>query len=250
MSFGDILTAYDGIGALLLGIAGTAVVTVTVDWFRRPTKLLAVSVWTENMVRQLSSWVSDLTVTYQGRAVTAASVSKVVIWNDGRKELKKDDIAPAGPVRISARAPAQILDVSPLRVSRDATRASVSPLTAAGHAEIGFDYLNPGDGLAIQVIHTGVSDADLIVAGEIIGGRSVRITDPWRRWVTNLLATVMIVGLVALILSDQLPTASGQWVYFALFLVLLAALLVMPRWPVRVLLKPHLSLKPYVKPFQ
>ncbi len=246
----DLLTAYGGLLSLGIGLAGGGAITFLITWFTRPTKALAVAISTENMVKKLSSWVSDLSVTYQGRPVVAASVAKVVIWNDGRKELRKEDVAPAAPVRIAAKPPAQILSVTALSVSTPANSSTVSSLDPKGFAQVDFHYLNPRDALAVQVIHTGTVDGDLTVGGELIGGSPVRVTDPWRGWVYSLTAGILFVGSIALIFVVSLtPLGRNQWFFLAIFFGLIIALIVVRGRPVRLLLKPHLSMQAYVRPF-
>lgn len=244
------LTAYGGLVGVFVGVGGGGLIAYLLYSAARPTKQVSYTVWTENLVRKLSSWVSDLELRYRGEPIKAAPVSKVVIWNSGHRELKRDDVAPTDRLRVTVQQPVRILSISVIGASNAANNSRLQGGASDGTQVVDFDYLNRNDGLAIQIVHTGTESSSLAIQGEIIGGEPVRRDDPWRRWVPFLPLGILVV--MALALVGLLQRGSPIFVYATLPLAVIAIasfLLLATGRPKRVLLKPHPSLAQYVRPF-
>jgi hypothetical protein len=249
MSLEDFLTAYGGLVGVLVGVAGTAIVSYVTYRIAKPVKGISYSIWTENLVRQLSSWVSDLELSYKGTSIHAATISKIVIWNSGNRELKREDVAPAARLRISAKEPAEVLSGSVVEISSPANNSKLLPPDGGGFRYIDFDYLNRADGLAVQLVHTGVFSRELLIEGQVIGGAPASERSPWRNWVVA--TPISLPVIVALILGAlQAPLVYWQtFLVSAIIVALVLFVVFLNGRPKRVLLRPHFKLLPYVVPF-
>ena len=101
---------------------------------------------------------ADISVQYRGTPVPRLSSSTVWIWNAGRKTVKGTDIVPHDPLQL--RFGGDVLDVKVKKVSRDVVRITVRTSLETGETVgYGFEFLDPGDGGVLEVLHTGSAKA-------------------------------------------------------------------------------------------
>ena len=109
----------------------------------------------------------ETAVQYRGTPIPRLTSSTVWIWNAGKKTVKGADIVAHDPLRL--RFGGEVLDVRIRKVSRKVLR-----ITADTSGEIGetarceFEFLDPGDGGVLEVLHTGSAEAPECT-GTIIG---------------------------------------------------------------------------------
>lgn len=120
-------------------------------------------------------------VHFHDEAVPRISRSIVRIWNSGNAILEKSQVAPSDPIRINLLSPtSKILYFAPIKESNKASNIQILESdTEFGTLEIAFDYLDPGDGVAIGILHTDYCPWPNI-AGSIKGSQ---IHEPNRKWV-------------------------------------------------------------------
>jgi len=99
---------------------------------------------------------SEVNVQYRGKDIPRLTRSMLVAWNFGEKTINGRDIVESDTLRIEMGQDSSILSATVLKRSRDVIGAtcsfgSASPSTAS----IQFDYLDPGDGFVVEVLHTG-----------------------------------------------------------------------------------------------
>jgi hypothetical protein len=112
---------------------------------------------------------SGVEVRFHGRVIPRLTKSFVVVWNAGQKTFISQDLVASDPLRFEFGADAELLSVSVTRTSRDVTgvRHVISPENPH-QVELAFDFLDPGDGAVIEVLHTG-STRYPAVGGTIMG---------------------------------------------------------------------------------
>ena len=158
---------------------------------------------------------AEISVQYRGTPVPRLTSSTVCIWNAGRKTVKGADIVPHDPLQL--RFGGDVLDVKVKKVSRGVVRITVGTSPETGETvRYGFEFLDPGDGGVLEVLHTGSAKAPEC-SGTIMGipkglqywGRAWGSSASSRRdrKVNRFVFTVMfILGLVLIvtgILGDQ-----------------------------------------------
>jgi hypothetical protein len=162
-----------GIIGTVLGVIG--IITGYIFYIRsKQSKELS---WAEdevNFIKGYSTFLKDLKIRYKKKYIENLSVSKVVIWNTGNKTIDKGDIATAIPLMIRALEDTKILDVSVLKMSNPANRFRSLFHEDGKYAFLLFDYLDSNHGAVIQVIHTGTSVRNILVAGEIKGIKEIK----------------------------------------------------------------------------
>jgi hypothetical protein len=113
-----------------------------------------------------------LEVLYNGSNIESFSASKIFLWNRGTEAIRGTDIAPAAPLLVNQRDGEVILDHKVLYCSSPHSKVS-SHSQENGGVLIAFDYLDPKNGLILEVLHTG-GPGTISVSGSIIGGGEVR----------------------------------------------------------------------------
>ncbi len=122
-----------------------------------------------NLIRDFTSRLEALEMTYAGERISNLTVTKLAFWNNGKDTINMSDIASADPLRVRAKSGFKILDSSLLYAKNDANQFSIRRSEDGSCVLIQFDYLDQGEGGIIQFLHTGRSSGDIEVHGTIKG---------------------------------------------------------------------------------
>ena len=148
------------IGALSLAAA------LLVWWRSRIGPIIAYQSRELSLVGQDTSvFPPEVVVHYKGSAVPRITSSTVVIWNGGRKTVRSTDIVSRDRIRLVF--PSRVLNVRVIRTSRGVIAIS-STVKSDTVVEVGFEFLDPGDGGVIEVLHSGEPQAPICM-GTVIG---------------------------------------------------------------------------------
>jgi hypothetical protein len=110
----------------------------------------------------------------EDQPITSLTSSEIKIENTGFLEIKPDNLTPEHPIQITAIDGkkiyhAQIKD----RRGMDNHFDTISRLDGTGqisNIQLSFHHINRGDGVKIQVFHSGNVDSDLVISGTLVGG--------------------------------------------------------------------------------
>lgn len=144
-----------------------------------------------------------LQMSYKGYPVPSLTVSKVCIWNSGTVVLNRDDVAPKDPVRICEKG-GRILDAEIIYQSDPISGVTVEQYSPDGReswVNVDFDYIEPGKGFIVRVVHTGLGSAALQIAGTFKGSGPIKEEHPLDVAIKNRRSTTLIVlcfGVVAI----------------------------------------------------
>ena len=109
----------------------------------------------------------EVEVRYRRKPVQRLTSCTVWIWNAGKKTLRKTDLTEQDPLRLHFSG--TILNVRIRKVSRSVVQISANvPENETDKVAFGFEFLDPSDGVVLEVLHTG-SDEDPECFGTIIG---------------------------------------------------------------------------------
>lgn len=157
-----------GIVFLILAVGAIVVAYVLYRKGRR-VKDPSWAIRSDNLIKEYTARLSDLSVLYKGDSVENLSISKVLFWNRGGDTINRGDIAPADLLRITGVGDVRLLDVRVAQVNSEAAHFSITLSEDQKSAYLGFDYLDKGKGAVIQVVHSGTSSEDVQVLGSIKG---------------------------------------------------------------------------------
>jgi hypothetical protein len=119
---------------------------------------------------------NNLEIRYKNRVIERLSVSKVLFWNRGSATMRLDMWAPSDRLRIQATSSdTQLLEAA---VISDNNAASAFTVELADDCKVGwihYEYMRPGHGCVIRVVHTGLASTDLRVVGSAEYGRPLEL---------------------------------------------------------------------------
>jgi hypothetical protein len=159
------------LAGLALGVVGL-IATIRAQRVRRPVYAIR----EQRLVTAAVSALPGLAITFGGHPVENLTVTRIAFWNAGSETISKEDVPPLDPIRISATAPAEILDATVLTVTDAVNDCRLVQETGDFH--VLFEYLDHQEGLLMQIIHTGATDKSISVSGRTKGAKSVRLVSP------------------------------------------------------------------------
>ena len=118
----------------------------------------------ESLSEQLPQ-TTDFRILSGDDTVASLTSTIVTIENTGYNAIKRDEIPPAHPIRISVEGDNKIYYTQWIGAHGD----DFGWTTENNSRIITFNYFNRGDGVKLRVFHSGKGD-DLKVSGKIIGG--------------------------------------------------------------------------------
>lgn len=129
--------------------------------------------------------------------------SVIKIQNTGYTVIESTNISPDDPIRIHARDDTKIYQTKILDSRGTANNFLVTPRSAK-YIDVAFSFLNPMDGVKIQVFHSGKSGTALEICGTIIGGPKIQEKSHWKKNLKQLLIVPaiasMLLGLIVFFL--------------------------------------------------
>ena len=165
MNFSDVL-AVVGVAASVIGIPITFVVA------RRGRQVpdLRYSIDFDVLVAAEDRLFGrGLVVTSDGHPIESVSRSRVAIWNNRGDTVRGSEIVENDPLRIGVSSSDAILQARIVAKSRPQIGIKIDPGKDKQTVLIGFDFLDPGDGFIIEIMHGKAKAAE--VSGTIRGVR-------------------------------------------------------------------------------
>lgn len=164
------LTENPWISALSLFLALLGIVLAIIFFIRgRRTKEPQYAIRSTNLMRDFTSRLEALEMTYAGERISNLTATKLAFWNNGKDTIDGSDIAAADPLMVKVNDGYKILDSSVLYAKNAANQFSINYSDDGSHVLIQFDYLDADEGGVIQLLHTGKSSEDIEVCGTIKG---------------------------------------------------------------------------------
>jgi hypothetical protein len=150
-----------------------------------------------------SVFPDEVDIHFDGKSVPQVTSSMFVLWNRGNTTFRGTDIVERDPLRFRIEGTGSILKVRILRRTRSVNEASINNSAGGGDAGITFDFLDPRDGVLVEVLHSGNQSA-LELCGTLRGLPSGlenlgSIMTPMKRRL--LTRAVGVAGWVAALLS-------------------------------------------------
>ena len=165
------------IAGVVVGIVATVVVSVLVTLKLARTKDPSWALRGVNVLRDHVAQVEGLEILYHSKPIESLTVSRLLFWNRGLEAIRNDDIAPDHPIQVACLGDIRMMARSILETNHDACHVTATEIEDERMFTLRFNHLNHGDGVVVQVIHTGTSPDSITVHGEVIGA-SVKRRDP------------------------------------------------------------------------
>jgi hypothetical protein len=134
-----------------------------------------------------------------GEPMDSLALTTVRMWNSGSEAIRGDDLR---NLRVTASGSGAAAWVGGITSRANAIR--LDDVESEGEFRIYFDFLNPGDGVEIAVLHSDIEDAPSI-AGDLVGARlapsfskgEVRGSNLYFSWTVLLFLSVLVPVLVS-----------------------------------------------------
>lgn len=120
-----------------------------------------------NLVTDFTSKLDKLKLLYGNTSIMNLTVSKVGFWNEGEL-IESKDILEEDPLRIESIGECEILNATVIKEINKLNNFRIN-LVNGKSVTILFNFLDKGQGGAIQVIHTGKGTSDIKVDGYVKG---------------------------------------------------------------------------------
>jgi sensor histidine kinase regulating citrate/malate metabolism len=127
--------------------------------------------------------------------VQVLTSSVIKIQNVGYTVIESANISPDDPIRIHARDDTRIF-LSKIQDTRGmANNFHVTPRNSK-YIDVAFSFLNPMDGVKIQVFHSGKTGSALEISGTVIGGPKIKETSHWKKNLKHILIVPAIASML------------------------------------------------------
>ncbi len=154
----------------LLNLVG---VILAVYFYRRGHQFnrLSSAVRNFSLIREYTTTIPNVQILYDGKPVRTLTVSRLSLWNSGTNVIHASDVASADPIRIETDDNSNLLHAEMIATTNPANQLTLGEIISAPQSiPISFDFLNPKDGAAWNITHTGRL---LKVRGQIKGARGL-----------------------------------------------------------------------------
>ncbi|MBU4628269.1 hypothetical protein HRJ41_12270 [Pseudomonas sp. BF61] len=140
----------------LIGLLGLLSVPVVYLMARKRTSLAFAYAGDHLLGSSSNALPRGISVQYNGNNIPRLTRSVIALWNNGENTLSGSDIVGADPLRFEVGSDGAILSVTLLQLTRpvNGVHLATPPAHAPNEAYFGFNFLDKGDGVVIEILHT------------------------------------------------------------------------------------------------
>lgn len=131
-------------------------------------KSLKFEIKSNNIFKNFESIIENVKVTCEDKNISTLTITKILMWCNGKETIYDTDIATQMPLIIKTREDKDILEAKVISSNNLANNVHLEKLENNLY-KINFEFLDNKDGFIIQVVHTGNNSNDIIVDGKIKG---------------------------------------------------------------------------------
>ena len=129
---------------------------------------------TTRLIRDKINTINSLEVYYDKRKLSALTITKIALWNDGRETVSASDISPIDQLRIEAGSGNEILSCELLSQTKEANGFCYIVSEDKKSIYLSFDYLDYKEGAVLKIRHTGDSNSSLVLRGSIKAVKEIK----------------------------------------------------------------------------
>lgn len=155
---------------LILGIFG--VVLAFIFYFKsKSKKKLIYHIRSFNLINEEISELNELEVIYKEKKIKNLTISKVALWNSGNITIDKTDIVSLDKLKITTADEVEVFEAEVISQVDPTNNFTLNK--GDNEIELNFDYIDPNQGCAIKLYHTGKNSSDISLTGKIKGAGAV-----------------------------------------------------------------------------
>ena len=153
----------------IIGLIGVLAAIVTYFLSRQRSILAYKTNNTHLLGHAKGNLPEDVQVYFQGNIIPCLTKSILILWNYGEKTIDGSSITVGDSLRIKLPESVKILSISVIKCTREVIGVTAKVSDEYKHiAYIDFDFLDSGDGVIFEVLHTG-EDKNFEICGTIKG---------------------------------------------------------------------------------
>ena len=111
----------------------------------------------------------QIEVRHREQVVPVVTRTVIAFWNAGREPIRRDDLLENHPLRVRLPDDAVLLEAGVLTRTRSEIDFACFPDDWYAAVNLGFSYLNRGDGGVVEILHTGELPFNAKIEGAIVG---------------------------------------------------------------------------------
>lgn len=167
-----------------------------------------------NFISLREAFSDDVQVLYQGQNIKNLTISNIAVWNSGNDTIDQNSFVSKKPLRLSLSNGGEIIDATIL-CETDADNAVKIQNRTDTSITLTMDYINPKDGVVIQILHTG-ERMDLKIDGKLKTGKPLKeydylpvirkllISRPIAKRISSITLCVLAVFMIMLLITSSL----------------------------------------------
>jgi hypothetical protein len=169
----------------IAGFIGTSIgIVLSVVFYRRsvqePIPTYAAHPLRVRLVDKTRMKLSGLEVSHNGIPLGGANVTATTVyfWNNGRLPIRKSDVLE--PFVIELDEHSEVLDCHLVKKTREACGfhlESLDSIKVTNYVRLEFSIIEHGDGVAIQIVHTGNPEGKIRMKGACVGAKELKKAD-------------------------------------------------------------------------
>jgi len=165
----------------------------------KKTKLLNSKRATYNVINKNNRYYEKVEIKYENKTLDVFSSTIITIKNSGTDVIKKEDIAKQAPIKIILDDKYEILEY---RIKKKPNKISkIGVNQKENNLIINFDFIESGESLKIEILHTAESSKSFSIEGKIIGTKEEiedisiekKILNSGTKWRIGLVGFLMFV---------------------------------------------------------
>jgi hypothetical protein len=157
-------------------IIGTLItIVVSFYFFRKGRKqpIACYSISSINIIdvnHSASNLEEKITINYEDKPISRLSGTTITFWNGGNLLLKRETLLKKYPLRISIKSFGKILEAKIITDPNPQCECKIlsEPDTFPNSVLLDFEFLEPNNGIVVQVLHTG-QRGEIEVVGKLKG---------------------------------------------------------------------------------
>lgn len=160
----------------IIGFISGSLITFFAQRFYRKEREPCFDIASVNIIKETKSGINDLEIKYKRTNITNFTITQIYFWNDGKQSIRKEDIPSGNPIKIKIKNDYKILSYEQ---TADKTENNFRITSSSDRKALNlkFDFIEKDDGILVRLYHTGLSDDDIEIIGNVIDGKKIIFKD-------------------------------------------------------------------------